>query len=416
MMLVQARRDIVDEEGEPTGEEEDIQGAYYIETFRPNGAYGVMDFLGWNGFVDVGMGNNKWELIPVEGKENVYNIAQFGETFTEAGKTYAGTEYEAGGKKLLGLRNGDNSFAPSYYVVDTDMHDASLETNQWMFITREELLGLIATASETNPVDLSFLIQNPGYDQRWSIDQWIFYNGSVWGRGGDHANFVLESYNSDEFNNYQDIWPEEAEKALPAGTYVLSVQGYYRDGIEQKHVEKVLAGEEILQRSLIYAGSYLYDEDPEACETIPLMPIHIEANKVPGIGFTFGGLSMPGTYSGQPMSACEQAANEYFQYGLYQNKLAFTIPEDDPGHVAIGVIKEYSEDRLGGDWIVMDNWRLKYYGAGEIQDPDAIKGIVSDEINKGTKASKGIYNLLGQKMSKTQQGVNIVGGKKIVRK
>ena len=64
----------------------------------------------------------------------------------------------------------------------------------------------------------------------------------------------------------------------------------------------------------------------------------------------------------------------------------------------------------------MDNWRLKYYG-GDIEDPDAIRGIVTDEINSNTKkASKGIYNMLGQKLTKTQKGVNIIGGKKIVVK
>ncbi|MBR1498409.1 MAG: hypothetical protein IJ615_02105 [Bacteroidaceae bacterium] len=424
MMILQATSEVLDEDGEPTGEEAEIEGAYYIETFRPNGSYGEMDFLGWNGFVDVSRGNNLWEIIPVEGKENVYYIAQYGQTFpTVTTTTEEGEEIvTGGGKKLLGLRgdNGDNIFAPSYYLIDTDCKSPELETNQWMFITREELLSFIATASETNPVDLSFLIDNPGYDQRWSIDNWMFTNGSVFGRGANHSNFVLESYNSDDFDNSQDIWPEEEDKALPAGTYVLSVQGYYRDGIEQKHVEKVLAGEQILERALIYAGPSLYYDDPDFYEgsenTIPLMPIHIEANKVPGIGFTFGGLSMPGTYNGQPFSACDQAATEYFPCGLYQNKLAFTIPEDDPGHLSIGINKAYSEERLGGDWIVMDNWRLKYYGNQPINDPDAIKGIVSDEINRDTKADKGIYNLLGQKMSKTQRGVNIVGGKKIIKK
>ena len=165
-----------------------------------------------------------------------------------------------------------------------------------MFITREEMLSFIATASETNPVDLSFLIQNPGYDQRLSIDDWMFTNGSVWGRGGNHQNFVLESYNSEEFNNSQDLYPNEEAEALPAGTYVLEVQGYYRDGIEQKHLEKVVAGEEISQRALIFAytGSEdYYDNISTMCETMPLMPIHIEANKVPGIGFTYGGMSVP---------------------------------------------------------------------------------------------------------------------------
>ena len=174
------------------------------------------------------------------------------------------------------------------------------------------MLSFVSEATPDNPVDLTFLIENPGYDQRLSIDAWIFRGGNVWGRGDNHQNFVLESYNSVEFNNVQEIWPDEAELALPAGTYKLTVQGYYRDGIEKAHVEKVLNHEPISQRSFIFAGSDSYENDPTACETLPLMPIHIEANKVPGIGYTYGGMSMPGTYSGQPMSACEQAANEYF--------------------------------------------------------------------------------------------------------
>jgi len=418
MMLIQATKDVIDSETGEIIDEETIEGAYYIETFRPNGEIGIADFMQWNGFIDCGLSANEgmWEIIPVEGKENVFNIAQFGSASTKEETTYSGVTYEPGCKRLLGLRTGDNGYAPSYYVVDTDMHDPNLETNQWMFITREEMISLIATASVDNPVDVSFLINNPGYDQRLSTDDWIFFNGSVWGRGGNHANFVLESYNTNEFQNYQELWPEEEAAALPAGTYKLMVQGYYRDGIEQAHVEKVLAGQPIYQKATIFGGSYSPNDwvSVDDNETFPLMPIHIEANKVPGIGYTFGGLSMPGTYSNQPMSACEQAANEYFAYGLYWNEMVFTISEDDPGHMALGIDKPY-DDYAPGDWIVMDNWRIKYYGGGEI-DPDAIKGVESDEINKTTTVSKGIYNTLGQRLSKIQKGVNIINGKKVLAK
>lgn len=408
MMLVQAMQGIY--EDEELVDEEPIEGAFYIETYRPNGALGANDFLGWNGFVDVGMGDNKWEIIPVEGKPNVFNIAQYGTTFAETDTTcYNGTIFQPGGKKLLGLRSGDNNYSPSYYIVDTDMHSPQLETNQWMFITREEMLSFVSEATPDNPVDLTFLIENPGYDQRLSIDAWMFHGGNVWGRGDNHQNFVLESYNSEEFNNVQEIWPEEAELALPAGTYKLTVQGYYRDGIEKAHVEKVLNHEPISQRSFIFAGSDSYENNPDACEAIPLMPIHIEANKVPGIGYTYGGMSMPGTYSGQPMSACEQAANEYFQYGLYKNELNFIIPEDDPGHLSLGVVKVADETRPIGDWIVMDNWRLWYLGSES--DPDAIGDVIKTPV----KSTKTIFNLSGQQLNKVQKGVNIINGKKVLR-
>ena len=147
---------------------------------------------------------------------------------------------------------------------------------------------------------------------------------------------------------------------------------------------------------------------------MPLMPIHIEANQVPGIGYTYGGLRMPGTMSGQK-GACEQAAEDYFKSGLYWNKFVFTISEENAGVLAIGVDKVDDGNISVADWTVMDNWRIKYYGKEPI-DPDAVKGVVSDEINKTNTANNGIYNMLGQRLSKAQRGVNIIGGKKIIKK
>ena len=445
MMLIQATREVIDpdtgdnafdEDGNPIIEP--IEGAYYIETFRPNGDIGSMDFMGWNGYIDCPM-NSLWELIPVINTNTsvepigdlndpvdipthgtgrvIYNIAQYNQFSETGGVTYNGKEYEPGTRSYLGLRNGDNRFAPSYYVVDTDMRSPELATNQWIFVTREELLSFIKTASEENPVDLSFLINNPGYDQRLSIDDWMFTNGSVFGRNGNHHNFVFEAYNAEDFWMAQDLWPDEGEEALPAGTYVLEVQGYYRDGIEGEHLRKVLAQEPVEQRAIIFAGASSDLTDPDnRWETMPLAPIHIEANQVPGIGYGADeGLRVPGTYGGQPVNATDQAGMEFFPCGLYMNQLVFTIPEDDMGHISIGINKDYDPNRPNGDWCVMDNWRIKYYGAGEI-DPDAIKGVESDEISKTTVASKGIYNMLGQRLSKAQKGVNIIGGKKIVKK
>ena len=432
MMLIQATKNVLDPDtGEVLYDEDDnpvtepIEGAYYIETFRPNGDQGVMDFLGWNGFVDVNMGNNLWELIPVLNNEDnrvIYNIAQYNQFSASEGKTYNGTEYPQGTRSYLGLRSGDNGYAPSYYIVDTDLRSPELATNQWMFISREEMLSFIKTANEDNPADLTFLINNPGYDQRWTIDDWIFSNGSVWGRGANHANFVLESYYTNEFNNYQGLYPPEEAEALPAGTYVLTVQGYYRDGDEGTHLRKYLAGQPTAQRAFIFAGP----EEPQGsvpatAVSMPLMPIHVESGNYPGIGYYLGGMQTPGTYlsdqgfGAQPYSACSQAADDYFPCGLYTNEMAFYIPEDEAGFITFGIIKPFDEDTTPGDWIVMDNWRLWYYGPEQL-DPDGIKGIESDEINKNNTASKSIYNMLGQRLSKVQKGVNIINGKKIIKK
>jgi hypothetical protein len=416
VMLINAVRDIYDEDGWIIDEEE-IEGGYFIETFRPNGDRGVMDFMGRNGFIDVPM-ETVWELVPVEGKENVYNIARYGETFptdttyTEGGEMVV----TGGGKVLLGLRNGDNALGYSYNVIDTDNKTPELETNQWMFVTREEMLALIPSASEDNPVDISFLINNPAFDSRLSYND--EENDWVWTSGGP-LNYVMEAYNTSDFNLSQRIQPKEGLEALPDGTYMLTVQGYYRDGVEKAHLEKVLNNQPVNQPAVIFAGATDQSSDGE---TMPLMPIHIDANKVPGIGYEYRGMRVPGTQNGQS-AATLQANDDYFPCGLYMNQVVFTVDDTFYGLDTYGDLKrqlyigidKFGDNISSQDWVVVDNWRLKYYGNGDI-DPDAIRGIESDEISKYTPASKGIYNMLGQRLNRVQKGVNIIGGKKIAVK
>ncbi len=71
------------------------------------------------------------------------------------------------------------------------------------------------------------------------------------------------------------------------------------------------------------------------------------------------------------------------------------------------------EDAEEGDWLVVDNWRLKYLGNSNPQD--VIDGIENVNVNDNANARE-IYNLSGQRLSKTQKGVNIVNGKKYVVK
>lgn len=422
MMLVQATKEIVDDQGN-IYDEEIVDGAYRIESFRPNGEISIADFVSWNGFVDVNC-NDAWELIPVEGKTNVYNIAQYGNYFGVDVDTIVVAEgdtifEETPRKKYLGLRNNDNQWGRSHYVVDTDNHTAELETNQWMFITKEEMLSFLQTATEENPADFSFFLKNPNYDTRLSVEGYW----SWW--GGQPLNRVFESYNSTEFHISQDLIIEDPDAALvqiPAGTYKLMVQGYYRDGIEQEHIRKVVNHQPVAQRAIIFAGPFGMD-DPETCATMPLMPIHIEANKVPGIGVYLNGLRMPGTADSNQFDAAghkaatAQAEEDYFPCGLYWNEMIFNIPEGYEGYLSFGIDKPL-DDSLKGyrDWSVIDNWRIKYYG-NDVKDPDAIKSVTSDEIdNNVITLGKGIYNLLGQRLSRTQKGVNIINGKKVAVK
>lgn len=388
MKLVATTRTKYDSEtGETTGGEP-IEGGYRIETFRPYSTLGTDDFLGWNGYMDKDT-DDAWQIIPVEGKTNVYLIARLNCEDTQ----------EDGSPYLLGWRGGvnaerengyDNNHGYSVNVVDTDMNSEDLESNQWMFITKEEWDALTANATNEAPVDMTYLISNPGFDQRLTMDNWIAStdggNCGAYGRNDNHADFAFEGYNATSFDLAQEIYDD----VLVPGWYTLSVQGYYRDGSYKAMVAKMLAGEEPARNAYFYVG--------EMKE--PLVSIAEGNNMVPGLG------RRDSTETIRIPDSTFDAAEHYFQNGYYKNTIKFEIPESETGQLYFGVEKY---DNVNEDWVVLDNFRLKYWGADE---PDAIK-TVEDTAIKETKA---VYNIQGQKLQKAVKGVNIVNGRKVVVK
>ena len=413
-------------------ENNDLKKGFRIETFRPNGAIGVADFMGYNGYIDCAV-NDAWDFIPVEGKENVFNIVRaswdepvLDDEGAETGETRKTNVREDGSLYYLGVRDGgENGLAVgfnSWNVVDTDMKDPANEGNQWMLITPDEMNELLATATSSNPIDASHFISNPGYDQRLSIDSWI--NGSVgggqgvFGRGGDYVDFVWENWNTEKADVSQVIYD------LPAGWYELDVQAYYRDGGYTTHMLKATLGLQPANRASIYAFVGEVVEEAKDIQKASISSFSNGINMVPGMGrcftervswTTFDEFGEEVKYECQGdgtlwcTDACWSAAEQYFQSGLWWNRVAIYLPEGEP--LTIGAIKEGQEV---GDWMVVDNWRLKYMG-NEGVPQEIIDGIGNVNVNDNANA-RVIYNLNGQRLSKTQKGVNIVNGKKFVVK
>ena len=306
-------------------------------------------------------------------------------------------------------------------VVDSDLKTAELETNQWMLVGKEELDALMMDATAEHPADATHLINNPGYDQRLPIDDWYCINVGggigVWGRGGDFVDFVYEGWNTQSYDLsccLFDVMP---------GWYEIRVQGYYRDGHYTTHLRKVGLGEEVQQLAYLYAlpnGGLRMDAETEP-ETALLRSYSDGINMVPGMGrrddfaedYT-DAEGNPKHYQGDGTrylpDACWSAAEEYFQNGLYWNSLMVYVPEG--GQFRFGVFKE-ALTAMEGDWVVVDNWRLTYYG-NQPNKPDGIGTIEAAETPAA--GSPAIYNLSGQKLLKAQKGVNIIGGRKIVVK
>jgi hypothetical protein len=290
-----------------------------------------------------------------------------------------------------------------------------------MLITPDEMNELLATATPSNPIDASHFISNPGYDQRLPIDSWI--NGSVgggqgvWGRGGDYVDFVWENWNTEKADISQTIYD------LPAGWYELDVQAYYRDGHYTTNMLKATLGLPVETRASLYAYVGEIAEEATDIQKATISSFSDGINMVPGMGrrfdtkeswTTFDEFGNEVKYECQGdgtlwcTDACWSAAEQYFQSGLWWNRVVVYLPEDQA--LTIGAIKEGQE---AGDWLVVDNWRLKYLGKENPQD--VIDGI-NDVITTPVQDVKTIYNLSGQKLTKVQKGVNIINGKKYVVK
>ena len=174
-----------------------VENGYAIQSYRANGNIGGMAFVNYGGYVDTGNAD-VWVFVPVEGKTNVYNIRRNGDNGENG--VYLGYR---GAFNAEGEFDNQNGY--SWNVVDSDMRSADLESNQWMLITKEELDAQVANATETNAVDMSHIISNPGFDQRLPLDYWDGAN--IWGRGENHPDFVHESWNSD-CNLSQEIYDD----------------------------------------------------------------------------------------------------------------------------------------------------------------------------------------------------------------
>ena len=382
----------IDGEGNP------LEKGYRIETMRPNGEVGKNDFLNYGGFVDCET-NEAWEFVPVEGKTNVFNIARAGGNAED-------------GYVLLGYRDGEeNNFALSYNVVDTDMKTLGKESNQWMLISKAELDGMMAGATEDNPVAATHLIKNPGLDQRLSVNDWYLdamgkgVNDAgetsaglgVWGRGEDKPDFVIEAWNCTTGTVTQSI----ADPGVRKGWYALTAQIYYRDGSYENHAAKYVAGEPLAANAQLIAGG---DIETVVTGNIPFVTDY--ANQAPGLGRldATGTLRFP--------DDCGTAATDYFQNGFYWAQPVLFEVTDVDGGLGVMTIGFQKTDFVKGDWVVADNFRLTYYGE---KKPTAIEGV-SESVAPWQQNGTAIYNLQGQRLSRTQKGVNIINGKKVMVK
>ena len=381
-------------------EEGEAFSGFKIDTHLQNGE--GEHWLNYGGYMDTPH-QNLWEFVPVEGKNGVYAIARAnGEKNGETGE-----------RMLLGYRPG------TYGNIDTDMYGIDNPENHWKLVTRAERDELLATATAEKPQDASYKILSPNFNQREDISAWVsqFNNGSVWGRYDNHVDFAFECWNSADFDFSQNLYD------MPNGWYRISVQGFYRDGNHQDQIRSEAAGEERVRAAMLV--------DMNTDNSVELPNILDEVNKAPGLGnrsttrFRIDEIGEDGQpvmnddgtirqiddpngedlYVGEfPMWINE--ACDYFQNGLYKTGILVQVTTGD---LMILVQKFREKD---SDWVVLDNFRLTYYGTDK--PSEELQGI--SNVNANLNVNANYYNLQGQKVKNPAKGLYIINGRKYIRK
>ncbi|MBD5247330.1 MAG: hypothetical protein HDS54_04085 [Barnesiella sp.] len=376
--------------------------SFYINTHLRNGGDDASpnQYLNYRGYGDCAIGDDFY-FQPVEGKPGVYNILQNDYRDVHmAWNPWASVDAGQGDETTVGTENRD-----------LDPNDLNA---QWKVISAAERLAALDKASVDNPVDASFLIDNPGFNQRMSDEGWITSHNApdgddrlgygIWERGGNHNDFAWEYWNAHDFELNQTIYD------VPEGVYIAEVQALYRNG---HHDMQATKRNDTDNNNLVtfYAGM----------DETPIANILDYMNLCPGEGEMADDVTTE-LQGDQEVEVAREHVGEvpryvpqvlaWFHAGFYKNQIVF---QHDGGPLFLGLYKD--EQANNEDWVVVDNFRLKYYGKNTTVDEvlSGVEDITIDEAdaNKDNR----IFNLNGIEVKNpTVPGIYIQNGKKFIVK
>lgn len=230
----------------------------------------------------------------------------------------------------------------------------------WQLLTADAIKEQMVAASVTNPYAVTALIPGANFGRNdQSVSAWTGAPDC----SGDNDNFCAEKWNAGISVVSQTL------TGLPNGTYKLQAQGLYRMG----GVDAAVA--------LRDAGAEIYDVKFFAnADSILVKSVMDEAGKLSGVGDAYG------TYGTAPNN--RNHASKFFNAGYYEHEFYFTVTD---GTATIGVANNTG---AGADWLVIDNFRLTYYGTATVNEINKVRfNEVKDELDMLTNTCMSLYAL-----------------------
>ena len=291
------------------------------------------------------------------------------------------------------------------HVKAHDIENADAESYMEKINVMITLLALpddIDVASDTNPIELNVIV-NPSYEE--GLDGWSG-TAAAWNEDATDA----EIFGKD-FDYYQEI------SGLPAGTYQVSVQAFYRSGTAVDDYNTL--------DSLNTTHAFLYGAAIQGTDTVmnakPLQRLGAIVNFE---GYEFKGISDEevtdyavvvtdtidkGTdnesYLRTFVPNMMNTANDAFLNGWFSDNVV-TIKLAEGETLRIGLLKE---TLLTNDWTIFDNWKLTYFGKNSTKEATGDNATAIRTLaGEGETVKVEFFTLDGRRAGAAQKGLIIV--------
>ena len=245
-----------------------------------------------------------------------------------------------------------------------------------------EFLSSVTATDETQPFDLTFMIENPDFDSDVTAG-WTTTNVAP-GYDAQAAEFYEKT-----FNFYQTL------QDMPSGKYELHANAFQRPGTYDTVLTPFLNGNAKVTTSLYINNT------ARAVK-------HICEDRQAKYVFNDGGWGSDSQLSdGSYIPNCMVGAAKYFAKGLYDSSVDAQL-KTKGGNLRIGIKCTSTNSAY---WTMFDSFRLYFFGGGQ-----AAVGI--SVLEEGTEdASHGhlIYDLQGRRIGTLpKKGLYIIDGKKVI--
>ncbi len=233
--------------------------------------------------------------------------------------------------------------------------------------------------TDDNPADVTAAIENPSFENN---------DGTGW----EGTALAFQTYtNAEHYNKNYDTY--QTLYGLEAGTYRLSVKGYYRAGsAAADYAAFTSENPAASQHAFLYATT----SESSASVAIQLASAGASDTKMGGDETSVtSSLYIPNNML---------AASLYFEVEeKYNNSLIINVPED--GILRIGVKKNVA---ISNDWSIFDDFQLWYFGKNSTQTPNDDAVSIESVDNAASVIAAEYYTLGGVRVATPQKGINIV--------